>query len=334
MGKHKHTTEPVPETVKTASGEHVSPLTRIVQFLGTHPCSNFYGILGGIAIISYITGHYAGIPACMAAGEWMFFIGILIYLAHFNHRKVFAFLHVNANVSHLPVQQIRLMNTLFLIFFLFLAVLAMAILPVLPYREVITSVGALLLAVVRYIVALFYHPGPQEQVTEVAAAGNIDFSSFFPKNTKAPNEILMFLADFLTWAIAIAFFIFVAYQLVCFLYHKIMELKGRRQKLYSDTFTTPLVHREKLTKEKKSDRKLRWSDFSANGKIRKLYRKTLKNALMSHSPKTDRAASLHALTPSELEQQAGLYGSQQMQKLHEQYEKARYGRDNRPDKKR
>lgn len=329
MEKHNYDKETVPKTV---AGEPVSPLKRIIQFFGTHSCSNFYGILAGIAIISYIIGHYAGIPVCMTAGEWIFFIGILIYLAHFNHRKVFAFLHMNANVSHLPVQQIRLMNTLFLVFFLFLVVLAMAILPVLPYREVITSIGALLLAAVRYIVALIYHPGPQEQATELPAAENIDFSSFFPENTKAPNEILMFLADFLTWAIAVAFFIFVAYQLVCFLYHKIIELKGRRQRIYADTFTTPLVHHEKLSNKKKSDPKLKWNDFSASGKIRKLYRKTIKNALVRRSKNDACTPPLHTLTPSELEQQAGLDRSPQMQKLHEQYEKARYSQEQRPEK--
>lgn len=302
--------------------------TRIRQFFGTHTCTLFYQFAGAAAILLYLIGYYVKIPTCMTVGTHFFFGGILIYLAHWNYRKIFSFLHQNSNISHLPERQIRLMNLLFLLFFLFMTSLAMMVLPFLPYREFVSSIGTLLLNVIRFLIALVYHPRAKEVLPETLSEETPDLLSLFPKNTQAPNEILRFLANLLVYLLALVFFIIVVYQLICVIYYKLLEWRDRKQKIYSDTFSTPLEHHERLSRPRSNEARLKWNDFTPNGRIRKRYKKTIQNGLArSSSAEHISHSALTSATPSELEQMAGLTESTEIQLLHERYEKARYSKD-------
>lgn len=183
----------------------------------------------------------------------------------------------------------------------------------LPYRNVIDAVKTVFVAVIRWILQLLLRKGsaPEEEIITQ------ETEPFFQNLPRSQN--VSWFARILEYLFLIIAVVSIAAILVLLLVAIYRKLTSRREgtELDKREFVSPKMERNKV-KRTSSGEKLRFFDRSTEGRIRKLYYRSIRRRLRSGKTPS------RSMTPSQIEALASLSQYPGADQLHEAYEKARY----------
>lgn len=264
---------------------------------------------GGLCLVNYYTKD----PFFADCAYAVFVVDIFSVLIHTNQQGIYDYMRMNKDVSHVPKRQIYLINTLLLTGFLILTGGCMFLFVHLPYRNVIDAVKTVFVAVIRWILQLLLRKGsaPEEEIITQ------ETEPFFQNLPRSQN--VSWFARILEYLFLIIAVVSIAAILVLLLVAIYRKLTSRREgtELDKREFVSPKMKRNKV-KRTSSGEKLRFFDRSTEGRIRKLYYRSIRRRLRSGKTPS------RSMTPSQIEALASLSQYPGADQLHEAYEKARY----------
>ena len=267
---------------------------------------------GGFWFANYFTHK----PAYLDYAYYVLILTIFSVLIHKNQQGIYEYMHMNRDVSHLPKRQIRLINNLFLMGFLLLSGGTIFLFVHLPYQNVVNGIKTCLIAVIPWIARLLFRQKPVEskEVT-LPDVGQAFFDLPRSEDTLLYAAILDKIFVFIGVICIIALGLFILFVL----YKKLTTRKGGME-LDTREFISPKMTREKTLRSVPGE-KLHFFERSTEGRIRKLYFRTIRRHLSAKkSPQS-------SMTPSQIEELAALTPDDALTQLHEAYEKARYDTD-------
>ncbi len=270
-------------------------------------------ILLAAAGVLCLVNYYTKDPFFADCAYAVFVVDIFSVLIHTNQQGIYDYMRMNKDVSHVPKRQIYLINTLLLTGFLILTGGCMFLFVHLPYRNVIDAVKTVFVAVIRWILQLLLRKGsaPEE---EIITQETEPFLQNLPR-----SQNVSWFAQILEYLFLIIAVVSIAAILVLLLVAIYRKLTSRREgtELDKREFVSPKMERKKV-KRTSSGEKLRFFDRSTEGRIRKLYYRSIRRRLRSGKTPS------RSMTPSQIEALASLSQNPGADQLHEAYEKARY----------
>ena len=270
-------------------------------------------ILLAAAGVLCLVNYYTKDPFFADCAYAVFVVDIFSVLIHTNQQGIYDYMRMNKDVSHVPKRQIYLINTLLLTGFLILTGGCMFLFVHLPYRNVIDAVKTVFVAVIRWILQLLLRKGsaPEE---EIITQETEPFLQNLPR-----SQNVSWFARILEYLFLIIAVVSIAAILVLLLVAIYRKLTSRREgtELDKREFVSPKMERKKV-KRTSSGEKLRFFDRSTEGRIRKLYYRSIRRRLRSGKTPS------RSMTPSQIEALASLSQNPGADQLHEAYEKARY----------
>lgn len=270
-------------------------------------------ILLAAAGVLCLVNYYTKDPFFADCAYAVFVVDIFSVLIHTNQQGIYDYMRMNKDVSHVPKRQIYLINTLLLTGFLILTGGCMFLFVHLPYRNVIDAVKTVFVAVIRWILQLLLRKGsaPEEEIITQ------ETEPFFQNLPRSQN--VSWFARILEYLFLIIAVVSIAAILVLLLVAIYRKLTSRREgtELDKREFVSPKMKRNKV-KRTSSGEKLRFFDRSTEGRIRKLYYRSIRRRLRSGKTPS------RSMTPSQIEALASLSQYPGADQLHEAYEKARY----------
>ena len=270
-------------------------------------------ILLAAAGVLCLVNYYPKNPFFADCVHSAFVVDIFSVLIHTNQQGIYDYMRMNKDVSHVPKRQIYLINTLLLTGFLILTGGCMFLFVHLPYRNVIDAVKTVFVAVIRWILQLLLRKGsaPEEEIITQ------ETEPFFQNLPRSQN--VSWFARILEYLFLIIAVVSIAAILVLLLVAIYRKLTSRREgtELDKREFVSPKMERKKV-KRTSSGEKLRFFDRSTEGRIRKLYYRSIRRRLRSGKTPS------RSMTPSQIEALASLSQNPGADQLHEAYEKARY----------
>ena len=270
-------------------------------------------ILLAAAGVLCLVNYYTKDPFFADCAYAVFVVDIFSVLIHTNQQGIYDYMRMNKDVSHVPKRQIYLINTLLLTGFLILTGGCMFLFVHLPYRNVIDAVKTVFVAVIRWILQLLLRKGsaPEEEIITQ------ETEPFFQNLPRSQN--VSWFARILEYLFLIIAVVSIAAILVLLLVAIYRKLTSRREgtELDKREFVSPKMERNKV-KRTSFGEKLRFFDRSTEGRIRKLYYRSIRRRLRSGKTPS------RSMTPSQIEALASLSQYPGADQLHEAYEKARY----------
>lgn len=270
-------------------------------------------ILLAAAGVLCLVNYYTKDPFFADCAYAVFVVDVFSVLIHTNQQGIYDYMRMNKDVSHVPKRQIYLINTLLLTGFLILTGGCMFLFVHLPYRNVIDAVKTVFVAVIRWILQLLLRKGsaPEEEIITQ------ETEPFFQNLPRSQN--VSWFARILEYLFLIIAVVSIAAILVLLLVAIYRKLTSRREgtELDKREFVSPKMERKKV-KRTSSGEKLRFFDRSTEGRIRKLYYRSIRRRLRSGKTPS------RSMTPSQIEALASLSQNPGADQLHEAYEKARY----------
>lgn len=275
----------------------------------------FHFCMAGICIVLCVAAEIAKKPEFQRAAYFLGFFLIVHFLLHKNLHAHYSFLAMNREVDRLPVSQMKQVNGVYIGLFLGILSVMLGMIPFLHTEEFWGTILGGVLAVVRWLLHFFKAKEvPQEIIFEeevvspsrMQELGGIEDPSWFVR-------ILDFVATFAGYCLMAALFGWILYQI----YQKLRWLF--RPRVFDDdekVFLKPEVLSDKVKRRSSEREKRLWMDFSYNGKVRKYYKKMVKQ-------KNNKKQQIPSFaSPTEIEQLVGF--SEADAELHVLYEKARY----------
>lgn len=257
---------------------------------------------------------------------WLTFVYLADYLLFLNLTHLNGYLHSRRDSANLPGHQIVSTNRALMTLFFVLVILFMLVLPLVPLDRVVSAIGIALRDFLRWI---FSHFSEEEQAIMETAAQTLAAEAQtegFAETAATPAwlqmlyDILFGVITFVVCTAAIAGLIY-AIILLFHRFYRPMAENGDTQE-FIDEKADDLFIREQ--KDKKREPFLS-SLFHPSMIVRRRFKKQIRKGTASG---TKGAVSIpEPLTPSELEEYAGLPDSEETRRLHELYEKARYSRE-------
>lgn len=289
-------------------------MNKLYQFYCRHSLAGFHLVLLAAAGILCLVNYYTKDPFFADCAYAVFIVDIFSVLIHTNQQGIYDYMRMNKDVSHVPKQQIYLINTLLLTGFLILTGGCMFLFVHLPYREVIDAVKTFFITIIRWIVQLLFHHNPPAQEEELVTQ---ETEPFFPSLPRFDG--VSWLAQILEYLFMIIAVVCISAILVTLLVAIYRKLTARREgtELDEREFVSPKMERKKVERTA-SREKLRFFDRSTEGRIRKLYYRSIRRRLRSGK------TPARSMTPSQIEALASLSQNPGADQLHEAYEKARY----------
>lgn len=258
---------------------------------------------------------------------WLTFVYLLNFIIYTNVKSLNDYLYSRKETANLPGRQICSTNRGLVTIFSVLMVLAMLALPLLPADKAIYSVGIALRDFLRWLFSHFSEepiPIAEMETEELIAETQ---SNLLPDTSTTPAWLTMLyniLFGAITFIVCTAVIIGIIYLIYLFIqrFYRPVSAAGDTQE-FIDKETEP-EYMDRTERQKKEGIMSRL--FNPNAIVRKRFKRRIKKGAAARPG--ERSGKIPApLTPSELEEFAGLPADAETQKLHELYEKARYSRD-------
>ena len=270
----------------------------------------------------------------------LFFIMVIVYiLLHLLNMYLInfeSFFQHNANMTNVPIHQIRNTNNTLILFFGSFCVFVMLIFTKLPLGGLLSSMGSLFLHILRAFLSIF-NGGNQDETPPVEEPiGSEDISDSFPTGGQSePSFLIELIQKIALGLIALTLIAGIIAGIVYSLYKLYQLFYQKKSNNFRDKteFISPFEKRENIKKEKQNSYKMNFRSLfgrTNNEKIRKHFYK----AVTSHMDSTEQLSS--NLTPSQLSKYAisegrGLLATpsdpEKMKQLTTHYEKARYSNE-------
>ncbi len=294
-------------------------ILKIVRWWTGASLDGFHLFMAVVFGALWVIGWQLEVPGLEGAGYYGMAALILLHVIHWGLHSCRNFLELYKETDRLPDRQIKSVCRMFLGLLATVLAVFMLILPNINLDPLGNAVKGLLLALARLLGALF--AGGREEVLSDGAEAALEFSAFPELGAQGePSLWIRILEMLLQWAVSIALAGLAAWA-VYRLWQKIRETLAKVSWDGDEkVFLPPEVLTGKAGRKKENSRKLSFSDRSYSARIRRLYRRTIKDGAQRQGSPLFPSAS-----PAELEQAAGLPyipGG-----LHDLYEKARYSRE-------
>ncbi len=246
------------------------------------------------------------------------FCYLIVIMLHTNLTQLDHYLDQNRSIANLPGHRIIATNRVMMLIFMFIALLSMLALPATGIAKIFPYIGNGILWLLRTLFSLLPDKDPgeiPEPIPETQAAA--EPSEMLPIENTGPTlftMILNILAVILIIVLIIAAIVGVVYGII-------MLFRHFYQPIHENDDTQEFIKEEKAdisaySHAEKKEASL-FFQFDPQAVIRKMYIKVIKKGIHTEPiPET--------LTPSELEQLAGVSYTEASILLHELYEKARY----------
>lgn len=230
---------------------------------------------------------------------------------------------INRRVSHLPARQIKLINNIFLAFYVGMTLVLMYLSVLLPYDGVwkfLKAVGRFLKQILSMLFQNISAPSTPDTVESAPPADAYSFDLSSLAEYRGPSTLALLL-DYLARIVVIVFLIAGLVYLLWGIYKKLSERNYADKEIEVREFILPEMTHEKAARKNADKAKRLFTDMSPNGRIRKLYIRSVKKRL-----KKDQMPSA-AFTPLEIERFTEMEESEKTKLLHQYYEKARYSEE-------
>lgn len=288
----------------------------------THSLKNFHNFLVAVSAALCLIGYFAKRPDFFRHGTMVFFFCIISWLIHLNQSNLYKYMTVNRNVSHLPARQIKLINNIFLAFYIGVTTLLMYLFSRLPYDGVLKFLKAIGNILKRIISALFQNDTATSAPSRPDAvyrpdAGAFDLSKLGDTGPSFFGKLLDVIMLLLGIVFVTVTFVYILWKL----YEKLSTFNYTNKEVEIREFILPEMKHEKISKEKRQKPKRLLTDMSPNGRIRKLYIRSVRKQLQKEQTPPP------SFTPHEIEKFTGLEETKANELLHQYYEKARYSKD-------
>lgn len=293
------------------------------------PKTNTSLLLLTIFFLMYFTGNYLELKEIKRVSLILVILFILFYLLNMYLLNFRTYFKNNEHISNIPIHQIKLSNNILIVFYSSLSIIIMFLFTKLPYRNLLSSVGNTIIAILRFIFSFLFHE-KKELVPPVEVAP-IDYSMNSLPTDNEPSPIIDFILNLLFYILGILVIIVFITLIIYGVYKLYQQFYSNKMSNEDDetVFISPFDKKEKLEKELKKSPLQKLSTLfgkSNNEKIRKLYYKAIvRNAKSDQLEKglTPSKLSEYALTPAS----TLIKNSVDLDKaktLTEYYEKARY----------
>ena len=275
-------------------------------------------VVAGCLYFATIITHDA---AFARYGYRLFVLDIFSWLIHRNQQGIYQYLTMNRDVSFVPKQRIRLLNTLLLAAFLLATGGFMYLLLHLPWQNVWHTIKEYLGAALRLILSHIFPENsgfsPQDVLEEEVSLPQA--GAFAAAAPSGGPSFLGQLLEHLAVLITVVFLLWLIFFLFRSLLRKLTSVR-RKEGVDVREFVSPKMAKER-TEKKQASGHIPFFDRSPEGRIRKLYIRSVRRHMSS------RQTPARSMTPSQIEDLAGLTGFPGQKELHEAYEKARYSNE-------
>lgn len=268
-----------------------------------------------IFLLTFIMASYLDSESLMKTSWLNAALYMIVYFLHINLTHIYSFLQENQETANLPSRQIQKTNKILIITFLLLTLCAMIIMPFTKIDKIILSIGHFALALIKYLLHIIpfsdsVYEAPTQDTTELMLQPELAVAQATP-------EWLTFLFDMLFFLLSIVIFIgvvvglsYILYRLYKRFYPSIEENGDQKEFLPLST------NFSKSQKQKRRKKHNLWVDYTPNGLIRKNYKRLIKKKLTTPPPPS--------LSPNEIEEIALIKNTENIETIHNLYEKARY----------
>ena len=244
----------------------------------------------------------------------------LVYNFHTNLVEMNQFVNAHKNLERLPVKRLERINQGTMWIFNGTIAAAMAAAPFLGIdgmlRKTVSGLKQFLLWILQF---LFGGAGRQEEAEITKQAAGTMLPPVQQETHSVLIEIIYHILNVLGWILGIGVIVLLLWLIVkrlCFLYHN-FNVKTEENGDKVERLTVPFFS-EKKKKLSREDREHLFWDMSPAARIRKHYKKRVKQAWGREIP--------FWYTPSQLEEELSMEGEER-EKFHMLYEKARYGKN-------
>lgn len=257
---------------------------------------------------------------------WLTFIWIADFLVYMNLRSLNSYLYSRRGIANLPGKQIVSTNRALMLVFSILALVIMLVLPLIPLDHIVSSIGIAIRDFLRWI---FSHFSSEESAIIETATESLAPSSQSTMlgDVKATPAWLKMLYDILLAAIAFVVgagaLVGIGYSILLLIhrFYKPTSAVGDLQEFINEETETSFLQ----DIEKKDKDSLFSQLFHPNATIRKRFKKQIQKGCASNKKTSNTIPA--SLTPTELEEYAGLSDDERTRLLHTLYEKARYSKE-------
>ena len=269
--------------------------------------------------VLYIIGTAVNQPFLMNVNYYLAFAYILAVLVYMNFTNLEGYLEVNRDVANVPKRTIGRTNNLMLLGYLALTVVLMLVVPLFGLDRAIRALWQGILALIRLITSRGGDTEAAESsIAEETMAASAPQDGMFAEDTPTPlwleafYHALTVMITFIVGAAIIIGLIYAVYRLVKAFYRPAKE-NGDVEEFINDT-----DDRESVSGADGIFGRVReFFDPSPNSVIRRAYRRRIRK---------EKKDIQETMTPSEIEDAAGLPAGDERRVYHELYEKARYSK--------
>ncbi len=281
------------------------------------------------ALIAFIIVYIMGLifpsePLCMVSYP-LAFCYLIILILHTNLSQLSQYLDQNRNIANLPGHRIMTTNRIMMMLFMFAALLSMILVPATGIAKIFPYIGNGILWLLRTLFSLLPDKDPGEIPEPVPEAPpSAEPGEMLPIENQGPTLFTMIL----NILAVILIVVMIAAAVAGVIYAIIMLFRHFYQPIHENDDKQEFIKDEKADisayshKEKKEPSL--FFQFDPSSSVRKLFIRSIRKGIQNQTKLTASGSIPEALTPSELEQLAGLSELESTNLLHELYEKARY----------
>lgn len=257
---------------------------------------------------------------------WLTFAWLANFLVYMNLRSLNSYLYSRRGIANLPGKQIISTNRALMMAFSVLALVIMLVLPLIPLDHIVSSIGIAIRDFLRWVFSHFSSEEPTvvETVAESLAPSGQSAMLGDVKPTPAWLKMIYdIILAVIAFAVSAGILVGIGYAILLLIhrFYKPTATAGDMQEFINEETETSFIQ----DVEKKSNESLFSSLFHPNAAIRKRFKKQIQRGSSSNKKSGNTIPT--SLTPTELEEYAGLSDDERTRLLHTLYEKARYSKD-------
>lgn len=307
-------------------------MRRVRSYYLSHQLYDLHILLAFAAFVLWLISKFTRVQGYSTAGYVLLCVTVISFIIHRNLRSLHLYMKGSEGISYLPAGRIRRMNGIFLAFYVLLTAAFMIILPKSfmsgIFHRIAGGIHDLISMILQRIFGANTGSGggviAPHDINYSPAAGQGSDDGFLRAVIEVVQTLMM--------AVAALFALYLLYLIITALCRRLMS-KGDGFQIDEYQFIETDGIREAISR-RISGPGSNAREGSEISRIRRQYRRNIRRHMnRSHARRIwipgrrrDLSDVLSAMTPHEIESFAGVPSDEENRRLHEQYEKVRYGK--------
>jgi len=294
-----------------------------VRFWVTRPMRDFHVTLGVVAVLSHVIGGLSKNPSLPVFGDIVALFGIFHYFIHGYFYRQQQFLINNMKTYSLPKKKIARIGSGFLGGFMLVVCMGMTVVREIYTGTLLAKLKVLALYLLKTVLTALFGTdglGREDMIIQndydlIGAMGSVaqKEESAWESLINTIQTILIIIGLIMIVVLIIVFAVNAVRNALGKMGISVKKNVGKETSDREESLRGPAVRRDKLL------------DFSANAKIRRIYRKVINRQRRKGQVLPE------WMTPAEIESHVAIPDNPQARQLHEIYEKARYSESGASD---